>query len=85
VHRAKVSGVTTQEERLEQWWQSLTDDLRTGLLEADLRRSLDSGLVDVVSKSRVVGVIGTWWEGDIAGATWYATERMREYVASKGD
>ena len=76
----------TQDTKLHQWWDSLTVDQRQSLLDADLERPLDAGLVDVVVRARVTApAIGSWWVSTGDGPTWHATPKVRDFVETKRD
>jgi hypothetical protein len=77
--------VDTSGERLRQWWDSLSDDQRAGLLAADLKRPLSKDLVEVVTQAKAFGpAILSWWVlGHEAAATWHATSRMTAFVDAK--
>jgi hypothetical protein len=74
----------TTDERLRQWWDSLSADQRARLLDADLRQPLSDDLVDVVKRAKLFGAaIQTWWEQSLEDATWHARSAVRRFVDAR--
>lgn len=79
-----MPGVDTTDDRLQQWWDALSDQEQAGLLSTDLDRPLPYHLLAVVTRAKVFApAVATWWEHHTESATWHATSRVRDFVDSK--